>query len=111
GVPRLVASNEGTVCMIVIGSDPHKRSYTCSAVVGGTGEQLGCETVPATTAGHRRLLVWARGLQGERVWAIEDCRQVSGQLERFLLARGERVVRVAPKLMAGCRRGSRQPGK
>ena len=22
--------------MIVIGSDPHKRSYTCSAVVAGT---------------------------------------------------------------------------
>jgi transposase len=33
------------------------------------------------------------------------------KLERFLLARGERVVRVPPKLMAGRRRGSRQPGK
>ena len=97
--------------MIVIGSDPHKRSYTCSAVVGATGEQLGCQTVAATTVGHRQLLVWARSLEGERVWAIEDCRQVSGRLERFLLARGERVVRVAPKLMAGCRRRSRQPGK
>lgn len=97
--------------MIVIGSDPHKRSYTCAAVVGGTGEQLGCETVPATTAGHERLLGWARGLDRERVWAIEDCRQVSGKLERFLLARGERVVRVPPKLMAGRRRGSREAGK
>jgi transposase len=36
---------------------------------------------------------------------------VSGKLERFLLARGERVVRVPPKLMAGRRRGSRQAGK
>ena len=97
--------------MIVIGSDPHKRSYTCSAVGAATGEQLGCETVQATTAGHRQLLVWARGLDDQRVWAIEDCRHVSGKLERFLLARGERVVRVAPKLMAGWRRGSRQPGK
>jgi transposase len=97
--------------MIVIGSDPHKRGYTCSAVVAGTGEQLGCETVPATAAGHRQLMVWARGVDGERVWAIEDCRQVSGKLERFLLARGERVVRVAPALMAGWRRGSRQRGK
>ena len=31
--------------MIVIGSDPHKRSYTCSAVVAGTGELRSSETV------------------------------------------------------------------
>jgi transposase len=45
------------------------------------------------------------------VWAIEDCRHVSGALERFLLARGERVVRVPPKLMAGARKSSRERGK
>ncbi|HVV86749.1 MAG TPA: IS110 family transposase [Kofleriaceae bacterium] len=97
--------------MIVIGSDPHKRSYSCQAVVAGTGELRSSESVPATTGGHERLLAWARGLDRERVWAVEDCRHVSGKLERFLLARGERVVRVAPKLMAGRRRGSRQAGK
>jgi transposase len=57
------------------------------------------------------LLVWARGLGGDRVWAIEDCRHVSGALERFLLARGERVVRVPPKLMAAARRSARERGK
>jgi transposase len=97
--------------MIVIGSDPHKRSYTCSAVVAGTGELRSGETVQATGAGHERLLGWARGLDRERVWAVEDCRHVSGKLERFLLARGERVVRVPPKLMAGRRRGVRERGK
>jgi transposase len=97
--------------MIVIGSDPHKRSYTFSAVVAGTGELRSSETVPATSAGHARLLAWARALDAERVWAIEDCRHVSGKLERFLLARGERVVRVPPKLMAGRRKASRQRGK
>jgi hypothetical protein len=40
-------------------------------------------------------------LDGERVGAIEDCRHVSGALERFLIARGERVVRVAPKEVLG----------
>ena len=50
-------------------------------------------------------------LGAERVWAIEDCRHVSGALERFLLRRGERIVRVAPKLMAGARRSAREPGK
>ena len=42
------------------------------------------------------MLVWARGLGAERVWALEDCRHVSGALERFLIARGERVLRVDP---------------
>jgi transposase len=97
--------------MIVIGSDPHKRSHTCAAVGAGTGELLGSETVQATSAGHERMLAWARSVDPERVWAIEDCRHVSGKLERFLLARGERVVRVPPKLMAGRRRASRERGK
>ena len=36
---------------------------------------------------------------------------MSGVLERFLLGRGERVVRVAPRLMADARRSSRERGK
>jgi transposase len=99
------------VDMIVIGSDPHKRSYSFSAVGAGTGELRSSEAVQATSAGHERLLAWARDLDAERVWAIEDCRHVSGKLERFLLARGERVVRVPPKLMAGRRRSLREAGK
>jgi transposase len=97
--------------MIVIGSDPHMRGYSFAAVDAGTGEQRSSETVKAAKAGHEQMLAWARALGGERVWAIEDCRHVSGKLERFLLARGERVVRVPPHLMAGRRRGLRQAGK
>jgi len=97
--------------MMVIGTDPHKRQHTCSAVDAVTGELRSSETVQASGAGHEALLGWGRGLDAQRVWAIEDCRHVSGRLERFLVARGERVVRVAPKLMAGQRRSSRQAGK
>jgi hypothetical protein len=57
------------------------------------------------------LLRWARGLDGERVWALEDCRHVSGGLERFLIGRGERVLRIPTHLSAAARRGSRQRGK
>jgi transposase len=57
------------------------------------------------------LLVWARGLEGERVWAIEDCRHVSGSFERFLIGRGERVLRVTTRLMADTRRRARDRGK
>src|SRR4051794_40847426 len=36
---------------------------------------------------------------------------VSGSFERFLIARGDRVVRVPTRLMANTRRSSRQRGK
>ena len=36
---------------------------------------------------------------------------MSGPFERFLVARGERIVRIAPKHMAGARRSARQRGK
>ncbi len=76
-----------------------------------TGEVLAERTVRAKRRSFEDLLQWARRLGGERVWALEDCRHVSGALERFLLARGERVVRVAPKLTAGARDSARERGK
>jgi transposase len=97
--------------MIVIGTDPHKQSHTAAALDASTAEQLDQLTAKARDAGHERLLAWARALDGERVWALEDCRHVSGGLERFLLRSGERVVRVPPKLMAGARKSARDFGK
>jgi transposase len=97
--------------MIVLGADTHKRSHTVAAVRAGTGEALADLTVVAGARGAAALIKWARGLDGERVWAIEDCRHVSGALERFLVARGEQVVRVSTRLMAGARRGARERGK
>jgi transposase len=67
--------------------------------------------VAARKPGFAELLAWGRGLDAERIWAIEDCRHVSGALERFLVAAGERVVRVPPKLMGQSRRGERSAGK
>jgi transposase len=56
-------------------------------------------------------LRWARELGHEIAWAIEDCRHVSQRFERSLVSAGERVLRVAPKLMGASRRGEREPGK
>jgi transposase len=97
--------------MIVLGADTHKRSHTIAAVAAGTGELRGEKTVPVGSRGFADLLVWARGLGGERVWALEDCRHVAGSFERFLIARGERVLRVPTRLMADARRGGRERGK
>ena len=52
-----------------------------------------------------------RELGFERVWALEDCRHVSGSFERFVIERGERVLRVTTKLMADSRRHARGRGK
>lgn len=97
--------------MIVIGADTHKRSHTCAAVFAGTGRLAGELTAPALRAGFAELLDWGKELDSERIWAIEDCRHVSGSLERFLVASGERVIRVPPKLMGESRRGERTRGK
>jgi transposase len=95
----------------VLGADTHKRSHTIAAVAAATGELLGERTVQVGARGFAALLIWARGLHGERVWALEDCRHVSGSFERFLIERGERVLRVPTKLMANVRRGGRERGK
>src|SRR5215204_6885242 len=97
--------------MIVLGADMHKRSHMIAAVTAGTGELVGYKTVQVCDRWFAAALDCARGLGAERVWALEDCRHVSGAFERFLLVHGERVVRVATRLMAGARRGGRERGK
>src|SRR5215208_91469 len=97
--------------MIVLGADTHKRSHSIAAVAAATGELRGEQTIQVGRRGFDALLRWARDLDGERVWALEDCRHVSGGLERFLIARGERVLRIPTHLSAGARKGARQRGK
>ena len=103
--------NEGTVHMIVIGADTHKGSHALAAVDEGTGRVRGSREIKADEAGHLAAVRWARGLDAERVWAIEDCRHVSRRLEQALLAAGERVVRVAPHRMGASRRGRARAGQ
>src|SRR3954466_14619915 len=105
-------TSEGKVPgMIVIGADTHKRSHTVAAVDAATGRALGERTVSVRHGSFDVVLAWAREQGTERVWALEDCRHVSGALERFLLARGEAVVRIAPKLTVRARRQAREAGK
>jgi transposase len=95
--------------MVVIGVDSHKRTHTAVAS-DETGRKLAEKTVVATSAGHLELVRWA-GRFPARSWALEDCRHLSRRLSTDLLVAGEAVVRVPPKLMAGARRSSREPGK
>ena len=66
--------------MLVLGADMLKRSHALAAVVANTGELLGGETIPVGDRGFAAALDWARELGDDRVWALEDCRRVSGAL-------------------------------
>jgi transposase len=97
--------------VIVIGIDPHMQTHTAVAVDGATGRVLAELTVKARRTGFEQLVAWARSLDDERLFAVEDGRHVSGHLERHLIARGERSVRVAPRMMGESRRADRVRGK
>jgi transposase len=93
--------------MIVIGLDVHKQSVTAVAV-DEAGRPLAEKLI---VVGSDELLGWAAALDAERLWAVEDCRQLTGWLERQLLAVGEQLVRVPPKLTVPERRAGRTRGK
>jgi transposase len=103
--------NEGTLHMIVIGADTHKRNHTLVAVDGQTGAARGQIEIPASEPGALEALRFAIELDEERVWAIEDCRHVSARLERALMSAGEHVVRVPAAMTGQVRKVSRQAGK
>lgn len=96
--------------MLIFGVDAHKHTHTVVAV-DENGRQVATRTVGTSTSEHLVLLRWALQLGSERRWAVEDCRHLSRRLERDLLAAGEQIVRVTPKLMAHVRDSARTYGK
>jgi transposase len=97
--------------VIVVGIDPHKQTHTAVAIDAATGRVMAELTVKARTPGFERLVDWARRLDVQRTFAVEDGRHVSGHLERHLIGRGERSVRVPPRMMGQARRTDRVAGK
>ena len=75
--------------MVVLGVDVHKDSHH---VVGidEAGRQLMSWSSGTRTRDCEALIARARAAFPDgRVWAVEDCRHVSGRLERALLGAGE----------------------
>ena len=97
--------------MIVLGADTHKRSHTIAAVSAS----------PASCSASRPSCLAPRAPQnscdGRAGWARIACgrSRTAGtsraSLERFLIERGERVLRVHSTLTAGSRRQARGRGK
>ena len=89
------------MAVVMIGAGPHKGSHTAAAV-SAAEERLGELRVPASAEQVQRLLAWAAAWP-ERTWAVEGAGGM-GQLPDWqLLAAGERVLDVQPKLAARVR--------
>jgi transposase len=86
---------------VMIGVDPHKGSHMVVAI-GAAGEPLGELRVRASASQAGRLLAWAQAWP-QRTWAVEGAGGVGHLLAQQLLAAGERVADVAPKLGARVR--------
>ena len=86
---------------VVIGMDPHKRSVTIEVMTAQErvvdGGRFGTDV-----AGYRSMLEVARRWP-DRVWAIEGCSGIGRHVAMRLIADGEDVVDVPPKLSARTR--------
>jgi len=86
---------------VMIGVDPHKGSHTAVAV-GPAEEPLGRLRVGACGAQADKLLAWAAAWP-ERAWAVEGAAGLGHLLAQQLVAAGEAVLDVQPKLAARVR--------
>ena len=87
---------------VMIGIDPHKGSHTAVAL-DADEKKLGQLRVKATPKQLDQLLRWAASWP-DRTWAVEGARGLGRLLAQQLLAAGEHVVDVQPKLAARVRR-------
>jgi transposase len=85
----------------MIGVDPHKASHT-AVVISAAEEPLGEVRVRACVVQAERLLAWAQAWP-QRTWAVEGARGTGHLLAQQLVAAGERVLDVQPKLGARVR--------
>ena len=81
---------------VMIGVDPHKGSHT-AVVVSASEEPLGELRVRACAAQAGELVAWAAAWP-ERTWAVEGAGGLGRLLAQQLVAAGQRVLDVQPKL-------------
>src|ERR687890_2034079 len=86
---------------VVIGMDPHKRSATIE-VMSGDETIVGAGRFGTDRDGYAAMTRYARQWP-DRVWAIEGCSGIGRHIANRLLADGEHVLDVPPKLSARAR--------
>ncbi len=92
---------ERAVTAVMIGVDPHKATHT-AVVIGPAEEPLGELRVRASAGQAEKLVAWAADWP-ERTWAVEGAGGLGQLLAQQLVAAGERVLDVQPKLAARVR--------
>src|SRR5262249_26109286 len=98
-----ISSEQRSVVMtsVMIGIEPHKGSHTAVAI-NRAEVPLGRLRVRACADQARQLLAWAEGWP-ERTWAVEGATGLGHLLAQQLVAAGERVLDIQPKLAARVR--------
>jgi transposase len=86
---------------VMIGVDPHKGSHT-AVVISPAEEPLGELRVHASAGQAGKLIGWAAAWP-ERTWAVEGAGGLGRLLAQQLVAAGERVLDVQPKLASRVR--------
>jgi hypothetical protein len=81
---------------VVIGMDPHKRCATIE-VMTSNETILGTVRFSTDRAGYTAMLKYAKQWP-DRIWAIEGCQGIGRHIATGLLADGEQVLDVPPKL-------------
>src|SRR5436190_14306662 len=89
------------MAVVMIGIDPHKASHTAVAI-NAAEQSLGQLRVRACVVQAERLLAWAQAWP-QRTWAVEGAGGTGDLLAQQLVAAGERVLDVQPKLGARVR--------
>jgi len=89
------------MAVVMIGVDPHKASHTAAAI-GPAEELLGQVRIQACGSQAEQLIKWAQDWP-ERSWAVEGATGLGSLLARQLVAAGEHVLDVQPKLAARVR--------
>jgi transposase len=86
---------------VIIGMDPHKRTATIEVMAGDEGV-LGRGRYATDATGYAAMLAEVKRWP-QRMWAIEGCQGIGRHIANRLLADGEHVVDVPPKLSARMR--------
>jgi transposase len=89
------------MAVVMIGVDPHKGSHT-AVVIGAAEQPLGELRVRASATQADELVTWALAWP-ERTWAVEGAAGLGRLLAQQLVAAGERVLDVQPKLASRVR--------
>jgi transposase len=92
---------EVLMAAVMIGVDPHRGSHT-AVVISGAEEPLGEIRVRAS-AGQAQQLITGAAAWPDRTWAVEGAAGPGHLLAQQLVAAGERVLDVQPKLASRVR--------